>query len=368
MLSRAFAVGVPLLVLLTHVGCGNGAKLPADGDAAAMATEDGAGFDGDAAPSSGEVNAPEVIADRDAAGDLRDRNPSDAIGDDARDGSTGDAAVASSPSAFCREYDRLYELDNFHCLGGLGSPPPSELFDCERLDASLASGRIAFVASSSSSCLTELERLFSVRCYPPARCARTVVQGLVSDGSTCSHQWECGPDSECLAPENACGPRTCQRAWLSPGSTGCFSNTVPPCPWGQFCAGGETATSQCRDEKPGVTRCLSDTGCLYATEFCDPISNSCKPRLGLGTSCERFPDACAWLTRCDLATNTCVAAGTIGDACGSAAFCWGGMCDSVPNRRAPGTCIPRVPAGGPCPNGAYCASNVCANGICEACP
>jgi hypothetical protein len=52
------------------------------------------------------------------------------------------------------------------------------------------------------------------------------------------------------------------------------------------------------------------------TDFCDPMTSKCTPRVAPGAACMPLGDqGCVRYARCDQATSKCVARGKVGDPC-----------------------------------------------------
>ena len=221
----------------------------------------------------------------------------------------------------------------------------------------------------------------------PAACS-AMLSGHVADGDSCSIDTECASGTCTLpvtCPDTGCCVGQC-RATQDPATVGGACNRARDCQAGLVC--GEDLI--CHVPTSEGQACRSDRECsdgLACVEVTD-MPGTCHPLPHDGERCP-FQRCASENLRCDAATNTCVAVGTLGAPCTTPIDCSiylecdanSHMCREFPRLGMPcdgtciddsfcmldssgltGTCVALLPNNSPCFGDQSCVSGFCPDG------
>jgi hypothetical protein len=176
----------------------------------------------------------------------------------------------------------------------------------------VAEGGVCFVGLECAS-----QNCALVHCSTAACCAGTCAPaespiGSVAVGGACTSIDQCVPDAFCGDVPGGTGA-VCSA--LQPAGAAC--PTEVECEAGTVCYGGSTTNGQLSCVKPpGEGEPCTDFTCDLRTDFCDPTTLKCTPRVAPGAACTPIGDeGCVHYARCDETTSKCVARGKVGDPC-----------------------------------------------------
>ncbi|HVU52888.1 MAG TPA: hypothetical protein VHL80_19535 [Polyangia bacterium] len=227
--------------------------------------------------------------------------------------------------------------------------------DVRQVQAEVAAGTVKYDGAQAAACLdavADATRDCSRSKAPthglPA-CA-AVFTGMVADGGACFGATECASQRcDVMACTAACCPGTCAASTPSGVPLGGACTGAFTCAAGGFCD-GSTMPFHCVPSLPAGSRCAAEDscaaglGCLpstadpaspfacaafaaegapctgedtcdLTTDFCDPATSTCKPRLAPGSACDPTVVSCLGYASCDKATGKCIALGRLGDPC-----------------------------------------------------
>ena len=135
---------------------------------------------------------------------------------------------------------------------------------------------------------------------------------------------------------------------LSTGEAGVTCSSVLPCKAGLACIG-----TICRSPLQDGAACSSSPECVAAS-YCDPATDTCKPRKTKSASCSATSDCAAGLYCSSSSSYVCVDRIAAGQACtGSTTCIEGTRCNA-----ATGTCDALLAAGSSCSTSSQCAQGL----------
>ena len=230
------------------------------------------------------------------------------------------------------------------------------------LEADIASGKVHYDGIKARSCVEALERLYGGACTQSALAASDtmdddacdqVIVGTAAAGAACFFAEQCASglcqrtDPTCSQSRQCCiGACAAKPAPIPVG--GDCSAPLPDqaCEIGAVCLSSRcvaqlkvegaacTATFQCASPlfcdpntatNAGVCRHAAPTGgpcnasvfvpCDDLRDYCDPVSGTCKQRIGVGGTCDAAQTTCVGFAQCE--ATSCVPLLKAGQACSS---------------------------------------------------
>jgi hypothetical protein len=265
----------------------------------------------------------------------------------------------------------------------------SAAFDCQRVSADVAAGRMVYDQSHAAACLSSIEGIdcSAIAGSGPSLPACTqVLWGTVPAGQACSPDAmsDCVPEASCERDAYACGG-TCRTRVAANGS--CQSvdgRTIPPCVTDAHCISGVCLADAKEGQSCGGSAgppCASNLRCVGATfsasGTCHPAANSgpctdcsdcgnsmygcmgptgaktCERWKFVGESCTPGQLQCFVLLHCGADGKCTDAPATQNQACGSDALgeyfgCASGLYCSGVTSTAMGICVPYKAPGDSC--------------------
>lgn len=315
-----------------------------------------------------------------------DAGPDGAASDAGLDSAASDADV-STPPGFCEQYFALVQAKLSTCsvftLTGIHALYDSPLI-CQRFNAAVADGRLAYDATHASACLQALE---SAPCdLSIGNGCDGVVTPKVPIGGTCKNLYlfsfqECDGGHCSLAADGCTG--TCVAATTEAAlNEPCSGPDATPCGDGLYCEGSTITTAGvCRAEKTSGA-CTSSTQCALPTHCTGPDgAMTCSPFKTTGEACTPGYRECTLFGYCADDGRCTETLAQSGETCGTLASgesvgCDVGLyCDAPIGSAQTGACQPEKVAGEACGgdaalvecsgNGAHCDA---ATSTCAVCP
>ena len=308
-------------------------------------------------------------------------------------GSTGTGGGAGSATAleFCNNVAQAISSVVARCVGGTDAywfMFYSAAFDCQRVSADVAAGRMVYDQSHAAACLSSIE---GVDCSaiagagPSLPACTQVLWGTVPAGQVCSPDpmSDCVPEAHCEHVGYACSGICLTSVAVNGSCQSLDSDTTLPCVAGAHCVSGvclaDANEGQACGGYPSPT-CAGDLRCLGATSIasgtCHAAANSgpctdnsdcsssgcmgptgaktCQRWKFAGESCTPGQGECWPLLYCG-ADGKCTdaRAATQNQACGPDARgeivgCASGLYCSGATSTTTGTCVPPKALGDPC--------------------
>jgi hypothetical protein len=243
-----------------------------------------------------------------------------------------------------------------------------------QLIADLDSGKVIFDTGAAADCIAFLgaiqgcSRTMFFNVFEPPQC-NGVFKGTLADGAACFDPVECvsgtcdtsGCSQDAVCCAGTCGPTlpmlplgadcsdsrngTCAAGtFCIPDVNGGQPTCGPRLAEGQPCVGGtdscdfglecdrnSTSTYVCGHLAAEGDSCGQYIGCDSITDFCDPVTLRCKPKIAPGGGCTQML-GCADYATCNLMTLVCEARRGVGEACpvvsdcADTLSCLGGRC------------------------------------------
>jgi hypothetical protein len=237
--------------------------------------------------------------------------------------------------------------------------------DIGQEQADVAAGTVKYDAAQAAACLDAINSALG-SCENSGQTSNqalaacdAVFTGTVAAGGTCFRGYECASghcDLTACASAGCC-PGTCAAGGPTGVPLGGTCTGLATCAAGTFCDGITMlcmpllpAGSPCTDDlscaaglvclvsgtaptapqvcaappAEGAPCSIQDGYCALTTDFCDPATSTCKPRLAVGSDCDTtITDGCVNDAACmnvqvgvtGVLTSKCVALGRVGDPC-----------------------------------------------------
>jgi hypothetical protein len=149
----------------------------------------------------------------------------------------------------------------------------------------------------------------------------TTCQPLPTKGQHCSDA--CAPGLRCDIPSMTC------MAQQQKGGACSYSMDCAP---GLSCAIPAQATTGTCEPFVDIGKSCGSTAVCAGDAMCDPTSNTCVGKSGLGADCTT--DSCGLFLTCDSTTMKCVTLGAVGNSCTTNDVCETSYCDPTSSKCA----------------------------------